>query len=215
MLVVSGNGFADAFFVGLPNGRHAIGEEQHDGQHAVGRFLCHCGLQGIMDVSSTADTYSSEILANLIYGPSYISLEYALQLYGLIPERVCTVMSVTTGRSRRFSTPVGDFSYRMVPMPAFASGMDLLPNTSGGMYMVAVPEKALTDKIQSERGLSIRSGREIERYLLENLRLDMSDLSQLAVKRIEKYAVLYRSQKVARLADFVRKLQYKGKQKDR
>ncbi len=159
--------------------------------------------------------YSSEILANLIYGPSYISLEYALQLYGLIPERVCTVMSVTTGRSRRFSTPVGDFSYRMIPMPAFASGMDLLPNTSGGMYMVAVPEKALTDKIQSERGLSIRSGIEIERYLLENLRLDMSDLSQLAVKRIEKYAVLYRSQKVARLADFVRKLQYKGKQKDR
>jgi len=39
--------------------------------------------------------YSKEILANLIYGPSYISLDYALQYHGLIPERVEAVTSVT------------------------------------------------------------------------------------------------------------------------
>ncbi|MBW1855256.1 MAG: hypothetical protein JRJ00_11360 [Deltaproteobacteria bacterium] len=39
--------------------------------------------------------YSMEILANLIYGPSYISLDYALQYYGLIPERIEAVTSVT------------------------------------------------------------------------------------------------------------------------
>jgi len=158
--------------------------------------------------------YSSEILANLIYGPSYISLESALQIYGLIPERVSVVMSVTTGRSRLFSTPVGEFSYREIPMSAFSSGMDLLPNASGGTYMVAVPEKALTDKIQSERGLSIRSGREIEMYLFENLRMDAGDLSLFSVERIEEYAVRYRSHKAVRLADFVRKLQSREPQKD-
>ena len=63
--------------------------------------------------------FSREILANLMYGPSYISLEYALQHYGLIPERVEAVTSVTTGRSRRFSTPVGLFTYRMIPLEAF------------------------------------------------------------------------------------------------
>ncbi|MEA3441146.1 MAG: hypothetical protein U9R58_12785 [Chloroflexota bacterium] len=48
---------------------------------------------------------SREHLANLIYGPSYISIDYALSYYGLIPERVETITSVTTHRSRDFDTP--------------------------------------------------------------------------------------------------------------
>lgn len=148
--------------------------------------------------------YSLETLANLIYGPSYISLEYALKFYGLIPEQVCTMTSVTPGRSHRFFTPVGNFSYWKIPMTAFASGMDLLQNTSGSTYLMAVPEKALTDKMQSERGLPIRSREDIEGYLVGNLRMDIDDLSQLSAKRIEEYAVLYRSQKVRNLAAFIR-----------
>ena len=151
--------------------------------------------------------YSLKTLANLIYGPSYISLEYALWLYGLIPEQVHTVTSVTIGRSRNFSTPLGEFSYRKIPMPPFAVGMDVLQNSSGGKYLIAVPEKALVDKIQSERGLPIRSRNDIERYLIENLRVDIDDLSRLKIKRIEKYAALYRSQKARYLAAFIRQLQ--------
>lgn len=63
--------------------------------------------------------YSREILANLIYGPSYISLDFALQHYGLIPECVEAVNSVTTGRSFRFVTPVGLFTYHKIPLAAF------------------------------------------------------------------------------------------------
>ncbi len=113
--------------------------------------------------------YSLETLANLLYGPSYISLEYALYVYGFIPEQVYTVTSVTIGRSRCFSTPVGNFSYRKISMPGFAVGMDVIQNTSGSTYMMAVPEKALLDKLQSERGLPIRSKRDVERYLVEDL----------------------------------------------
>ena len=51
--------------------------------------------------------WSREVLANLIYGPSYISLDYALAYYALIPERVEEVTSVTLSRSRRFDTPLG------------------------------------------------------------------------------------------------------------
>ena len=54
----------------------------------------------------------SEYLANLIYGPSYVSLDYALRLHGLIPERVEAVTSVTTRCSRGFETPLGHFTYR-------------------------------------------------------------------------------------------------------
>ena len=50
------------------------------------------------------------VLANMIYGPSYVSSDYALSYYGLIPERVELVTSMTTGRPRRFSTLVGNFA---------------------------------------------------------------------------------------------------------
>jgi predicted transcriptional regulator of viral defense system len=59
--------------------------------------------------------YSKGILANLIYGPSYVSLEYALQHHNLIPEAVHVVTSVTTGREKRYRTPVGDFDYAHMP----------------------------------------------------------------------------------------------------
>jgi len=158
--------------------------------------------------------YSLETLANLIYGPSYISLEYALQLYGFIPEQVHTVSSVTTGRSRHFSTPVGNFSYRKISMFSFTAGMDVLPDAFGGSYMVAVPEKALVDKLQSERGLLIRSKLDIECYLVENLRMDIDDLSRLRVRRIEQYAAAYRSQKARYLAGFIQQIK-KTKQSKR
>jgi predicted transcriptional regulator of viral defense system len=63
--------------------------------------------------------FSRESLANLIYGPSIISLESALSFHGLIPERVATVTSVTPKRSKRFTTPVGCFVYRQVPLSYF------------------------------------------------------------------------------------------------
>ncbi len=64
--------------------------------------------------------FSSVYIANLIYGPSYVSLEYALQMYSLIPERVEEITSVTSGRSKRFVTPIGTFSYRKIPERAYA-----------------------------------------------------------------------------------------------
>ena len=83
--------------------------------------------------------YSREILANLIYGPSYISLDYALQHYGLIPERVEAVTSVTTGRSRKFFTPIGLFTYRMIPLEAFRIGMDRIEIGDGRAFLIATP----------------------------------------------------------------------------
>ena len=68
---------------------------------------------------------SREHLANLIYGPSYFSLDYALSHFGLSPERVETVTCVTTGEHRHFSTPFGDFTYRpLPPAAALDDGVD-------------------------------------------------------------------------------------------
>lgn len=141
-----------------------------------------------------------------MYGPSYISLEYGLQLHGLIPEQVRTITSVTTGRSRQFSTPVGDFSFRQISLASFASGMDIMQIESGSAFLVAVPEKALSDKTQSDRGSVVRSLNDAERYLVENLRIDREGLLSLHPERIEEYAILYRSKKLRLLADVIRQM---------
>jgi predicted transcriptional regulator of viral defense system len=65
---------------------------------------------------------SRELLANLVYGPSYVSLDYALSYHGLIPERVSTVTSVALGRSRKFDTPLGTFTYWLRARAAPAQG---------------------------------------------------------------------------------------------
>jgi len=149
--------------------------------------------------------YSREILANLIYGPSYISLEYALQYYGLIPERVEAVTSVSSGRSRRFSTPVGIFTYKIVPTEAFTIGVDLLETTQGRTYLCALPEKALADKIRLDRGTGVQTQVEMRQYLAEDLRIDWQALIAMRPDRFEEYAGRYRSRKLELLAGLLRR----------
>ena len=62
---------------------------------------------------------SQESLANLIYGPSCISMEYALSYHGLIPERVEIVTSVTPKKNKEFNTPIGLFTYRHLPLSKY------------------------------------------------------------------------------------------------
>lgn len=149
---------------------------------------------------------SREVLANLLYGPSYISLEYGLQHYNLIPERVEIVTSITPGRSRNFSTPVGDFSFRQIPMRAFAGGMDVGKTNTGNFYLIALPEKALVDTLQSARGISIKSVKDMQRYVAEDLRIEIADLLQMRPKSITEYAGQYRSHKAIYLGDLIQQL---------
>ncbi len=151
--------------------------------------------------------YCLETLANLIYGPSYISLDYALQIHGLIPERVETVTSVTIGQSKYFTTPVGNFSYRRIRLEAYPVGINLTENVDGNSFLLATPEKALVDKLQSDRGFAIRSLTALEQYLTESLRIEMSDILQMEANQIERYAAGYRSKKAAILARLIQRQQ--------
>jgi hypothetical protein len=149
--------------------------------------------------------YSAEVLANLIYGPSYISLDYALQYYGLIPERVEGVTSVTTGRSRKFATPVGLFVYRMVPLDAFRVGMDRMEVDDERAFLIATPEKALCDKIY-DHGSGIKTQNELSEYLEKSLRIDPATLGELNPDNLEAIAGRYRSQRIRALSRLVRRL---------
>lgn len=148
--------------------------------------------------------FSKPLLANLIYGPSYISLDWALQYHGLIPERVEALTSVTTGRSRRFETPVGLFVYRNIPLPAFRTGMSQVETDGDNSFLIATVEKALCDKLRQDRGIQLRSRRRMHRYLIEDLRIDETALAELNARHIGRIAERYRSDKLRYLEKIVK-----------
>lgn len=150
--------------------------------------------------------YCRELLANLIYGPSYVSLEYALHYHGLIPERVETVTSVTCGRSRSFDTPVGHFSYRAIPLAAYMIGIDRIELADGRAFLMALPEKALADRVVAERGSALRTQKELAVLLQESLRIDTSALSALDPAALMTIAAAYRSRRLKLLAQHVARL---------
>jgi hypothetical protein len=150
--------------------------------------------------------YSREILANLIYGPSCVSLEYALHYHGLTPERSEALTSVTTKRPKRFQTPVGLFLYKNVPEAGFHVGLQRVEMEDTRAFLLAGPEKALADKFRSDRGLSIRSQKECLDYLITSLRIEESDLANLDAGLLEKLAKAYGSKRIHFLSGMVRRL---------
>lgn len=119
--------------------------------------------------------YSSEVLANMIYGPSYISLEWACQYYRLIPEKVTTVTSVTTKRSKQFQTPIGLFTYDHLPSIVFPIGVTLVKFSEKQQALIATKEKALADLLVLRRGC-FSSKAHFEKTLFEDLRVEEADL---------------------------------------
>lgn len=81
--------------------------------------------------------------ANKIYSPSYISLETALKYYGLIPEEVFQLTSVSTKKTTKFYTPVGNYSYRHIK-PELFFGYRIV-ESENHQILLAEPEKAILD----------------------------------------------------------------------
>lgn len=82
-------------------------------------------------------------IANKLYQPSYISLESALSHYGIIPEVVYTVTSVTAKPTREFKTPKAVFSYQRIKKGVFTGYSPVA--IEGNVVLLAEPEKALAD----------------------------------------------------------------------
>ncbi|MHB8973803.1 MAG: type IV toxin-antitoxin system AbiEi family antitoxin domain-containing protein [Pirellulaceae bacterium] len=145
------------------------------------------------------DPLSREVLANLIYGPSYISLDYALSYHGLIPERVSTVTSVALGRSRKFDTPAGTFTYQSLSLPCYAVGAELLESPAG-CFLMACAEKALADKVWTDKRFSGTRQSDFRPYLVEDLRIDLAHLDRSRFQRIQQ---AYGSRKIGNLFRFL------------
>jgi hypothetical protein len=119
------------------------------------------------------------LVANHLYGPSYVSLDFALAWHGLIPEGVADVTSVTPRPSRRLSNALGRFSYHHAPLAYYAVGQELGATDDGLSFLIASPIKALCDRLVLSRGLPLLSRAAMRQWLLEDLRCDPEQLGQL------------------------------------
>lgn len=117
-------------------------------------------------------------LAASIYGPSYISFEYALSFYGLIPEKVNCVTSATFEKNRRkeFKNDFGVFTYRDVPSAVFPLSL-VVQSEDDYPYRVASAEKALCDQLY--KCPPIKSIKQLKALIFEDLRVDFDDFSNL------------------------------------
>ncbi len=138
---------------------------------------------------------SMPLCANHIYGPSYVSLRWALRWYGLIPEQVYRMTSTTIKRSRSFETPIGYFDYYQVKPSYFSIGLRIVQK-EGVSFIMATPEKALCDFILFDSYLPNRSVKRLMQYLEEDLRFDMDELADFDVKIIESCAVQGRKKSI-------------------
>ena len=86
----------------------------------------------------------SRYVANRIYQPSYISLHSALSFYGMIPEEVVQLTSVTTLKTAKFVNDFGTFHYHNVKTSLFF-GYEIKTMQNGRGVLLATPEKALLD----------------------------------------------------------------------
>lgn len=135
-------------------------------------------------------SYSYETLANLIYGPSYVSLEWAVHYYGMIPERVEEITSVTLKRKQSFFTPLGTFSYEHTHPSAYPTGVTQIEHTEYQKGLIATPEKAVCDLLMLRRG-KITSQMQLKEILYDDFRFEEDRILQLDRDRLKSIAVAY------------------------
>ena len=143
--------------------------------------------------------------ANILYAPSYVSFDYALSYHGLIPERVYEITSATLRAKKLYETPIGHFSYKPVPLAAYALGVDWFYDKINGGKLIATPEKALCDKIRYDRGLGRLSQTKAMEYLEYDLRIEWEMLMTLDTELINTIANAYKSNTLHTIATVISK----------
>lgn len=144
---------------------------------------------------------SREVLANMIYGPSYISKEYALAFYGLIPKKENAVTSMTTVKNKLFDTPLGIFSYKYLETKKYACGIHSMQLDSVRYCLFASKEKALADLVAGLK--TIATEKELHGYLTQTLQIRDEEIKNLDHQLLKQIADTYHSKQVNRLLTLV------------
>ena len=134
-------------------------------------------------------------LANQIFIPSYLSLESALAFYGLIPDFVGQITSVTTRKTCEFKNEFGVFSYQHLKQKCY-TGFDFLKDENNLNTLIAEPEKAIVDFLYLNLAKFSINKQDIfeESYRFQNC-------NQLSRKKIKIFTKLFESKKLNTVCD--------------
>ncbi len=143
-----------------------------------------------------------EILANQLYGPSYISMEYALSWHQLIPEHVQTVTSVTLHKPKSFVTPVGNFTYQHVKKDYYSYGIRALSLEDGRGFLMAGPEKAIADKVYFTSGL--KRPDDLRAFLFADLRIEQEEFCGMDIDFFQELAAVKNRMSLRLLSELAR-----------
>ncbi|MDE5876456.1 MAG: hypothetical protein K2H47_03060 [Muribaculaceae bacterium] len=131
------------------------------------------------------------LIANHLHGPSYVSMQTALRYYGLIPEHVVEIISLTPRRAKTFSNKIGRFKYVHCPDSYFPIGITSIIDESVS-FLIATPEKALCDLMSYTANLNLRYISEIRTYIKEDLRMEREDIIGLNTEILRECACVGR-----------------------
>ncbi len=144
---------------------------------------------------------SRNVLANLVYGPSYVSMEAALAVHGWIPEAVHSVVSVSLGRAKSFETPLGYFDYVQIAQTPLFSGVERIEDTSSmRSFLVAKPLKAIADYVASH-GMDWRDSEPLE----ESLRIEHENIVTFTAADFDELDGVYKSRRARLFLSGLRK----------
>lgn len=132
-----------------------------------------------------------QLLSNLIYGPSYVSFEFALSYYGLIPEEVTRVTSASFKKGKLYNTPLGDFVYQFVKQDAFLIGINREAIDENAYFLIASKEKAIEDLIAKIK--PFKKAKVLKECLVESMRIDPKSLDELDRTLIKEIAKQYKN----------------------
>ncbi len=145
------------------------------------------------------------LIANRMRRASYVSGQSALAFYGIIPEVVPVILSVTSNRPENLDTPLGKFEFRHVS-PGLLRGYrltDLGGTPSGQQALVATPEKALLDLVY------LQPGGDAPSYIHE---LRLQNLERLDLGELHCQAEIFNTPKMRRAVDVITSLAQSEKQ---
>ena len=159
----------------------------------------------VVNPEHSGKTLSSELIANHLYTPSYISMSTALRYYGLIPEAVYVHQSMTVKHPRSFQTPVGNYDYKYISREAFSIGVRSM-HKGDYAFLIASPEKALCDLIANSSKVNLRYMKDVEIYLEQDIRMDMDEFYKMDETIFKDYIkVGKKADSISRLLKFMKR----------
>jgi hypothetical protein len=127
------------------------------------------------------------LIANHLYGSSYVSLDSALYYWGFIPERVFEITSVTSKIAKRSIVQNTVFSFTHLPLAYYPVGIKSIALTDVQTVLIASPEKCICDKVITTAGVNLRSKKQAMTFLVEDLRMEKDRLRELNLREMVKW----------------------------